>query len=130
MDRQDAIDRLLDHYEHPRNQGPLDSADVVQPGGQPDCGDQVTIYLRVDPSHSQIERITFEGQGCTVSQAAASILTEFAAGRPVDAIEQFDDNAMLDLLGREVVRTRTRCATLALTTLKAALARYRREHRS
>ena len=61
MDRQAAIDRLLDHYEHPRNQGPLDRADVVQPGGQPDCGDQVTIYLRVDPAQAQIERITRYG---------------------------------------------------------------------
>jgi nitrogen fixation NifU-like protein len=129
VDRQTAIARLLDHYEHPRNNGPLDAAAAVVEGGHADCGDRVTIYLAVDSGDETITNVTFEGQGCTISQASASILTEIAAGRPLSEIDQLDDTAMIDMLGREIVRTRTRCATLALNTLKTAIHKYRRDQR-
>ncbi len=129
MDRQAIIERLLDHYEHPRYHGPLADADVVVPGGIPDCGDQVTIYLKVDPEHEQVAALRFEGQGCSVSQAAASILAEALQGAPLAAIETLDDAAALDLVGYEVVRARPRCATLALHTLQAAVQAYRRRQR-
>ncbi|HMO58764.1 MAG TPA: iron-sulfur cluster assembly scaffold protein [Roseiflexaceae bacterium] len=125
MDRQEAIEYLLDHYQNPRNSGTLEDADVTMPGGNPGCGDVVTIYLKVDQAHDAIERVTFEGQGCTISQAAASILTELVAERPLSAIEAMDFNDMIDLLGRDVVNSRPRCATLALGTLKAAITKYR-----
>jgi nitrogen fixation NifU-like protein len=125
MDRQTAIERMLDHYQNPRNHGALDPADVAMPGGQPDCGDQVTIYLKVHAGDDTIERVTFEGRGCTVSQAAASILTELAAGRPLAEIEEMEPGAMIDILGRQVVSTRPRCATLAINTLKSAIVKYR-----
>lgn len=127
MDRQSTIEHLLDHYQNPRNHGPLDGADIVMPGGQPDCGDLVTIYLRVSADRLRIETVTFEGQGCTVSQAAASILTEYAAGLSLAEFEQADPQRMIDLLGRDVVGTRPRCATLAFNTLKAAIVKYRRD---
>jgi len=124
MDRQEAIENLLDHYERPRNQGAIDDADVILPGGNPGCGDVVTIYLKLDPEGERVERVTFEGQGCTISQAAASMLTEMVAGQPVELVDQMDFNDMIDHLGREVVSTRPRCATLALGTLKAAVTKY------
>lgn len=127
MDRQEAIEYLLDHYENPRNSGPLPDADVVMPGGNPDCGDVVTLYVKLNEAGDQIDQVTFEGQGCTISQAAASILTEMAAGKPLSEIDAMDFNDMIDELGREVVNTRPRCATLALGTLKAALARHRND---
>lgn len=126
MDRQQIIDRLLDHYEHPRHHGPLDHADIVQEGGIPDCGDQVTIYLKVDEAGERVDQLSFEGRGCTISQAAASLLAERLQGAPLTAIDELDDEQVLDLLGREVVRARPRCAGLALNTIKAALMRYRR----
>lgn len=125
MQRQEAIDYLLDHYQNPRNRGPLDQADVAMPGGNPGCGDVVTIYLKVNESGDSVERVTFEGEGCTISQAAASIVTEMVAGRPFTEIDEMDFNDMIDKLGREVVSTRPRCATLALGTLKAAITKYR-----
>lgn len=127
MDRQEAIEYLLDHYENPRNSGPLPDADVVMPGGNPGCGDVVTLYVKLNEAGDQIDQVTFEGQGCTISQAAASILTEMAAGKPLSEIDAMDFNDMIDELGREVVNTRPRCATLALGTLKAALARHRND---
>ena len=125
MDRQEAIEFLLDHYQSPRNHGAFEPVDVTMPGGNPGCGDVVTIYLKVNPAGDAIEHVTFEGTGCTISQAAASILTEMADGKPLAAIDAMDFNDMIDTLGREVVNTRPRCATLALGTLKAAIAHYR-----
>ena len=125
VDRQEAIEFLLDHYQHPRNRGATEGADVIMPGGNPGCGDIVTIYLKVDASGDQVETVTFEGEGCTISQAAASILTEMVAGKPLSDIDAMDFTDMIDHLGREVVNTRPRCATLALGTLKAAITKYR-----
>jgi nitrogen fixation NifU-like protein len=123
LDRQLIIENLQDHYENPRNYGALENADVVQAGGNPGCGDIVTIYLRVNGDDT-IERVSFEGEGCTISQAAASIVTEMVEGKTLAEIEAMDYNDLLDLLGREVVMTRVRCATLGLATLKGATKRY------
>jgi nitrogen fixation protein NifU and related proteins len=125
VDRQEAIEFLLDHYQHPRNHGALEHPDVTMPGGNPGCGDVVTIYLKVDESGDRVEQVTFDGAGCTISQAAASILTEMVEGKPLAVVDDMDFNDMIDELGREVVNTRPRCATLALGTLKAAITKYR-----
>ena len=129
MDRQEQIDFILDHYHQPRNQGTLDPADVTMPGGNPGCGDVVTIYLNVDRETNRIAQVRFEGEGCTISQAAASILLENMEGQPLTAVDALDYNDMIDELGREVVSTRPRCATLALGTLKAAVKKYRIDRR-
>jgi nitrogen fixation protein NifU and related proteins len=125
VDRQEAIEYLLDHYQNPRHHGALENPDVTMPGGNPGCGDIVTIYLKVNEAGDGVEQISFEGQGCTISQAAASILSELVQGKPLAEIDEMDFSDMIDLLGREVVNTRPRCATLALGTLKAAITKYR-----
>ena len=130
MDRQALIDRLLEHYERPRNYGLPAEADVVVDGGIPDCGDTVQIGMQVDSATETISALRFEGRGCTISQAAASLLAERLEGGPLSAVDDLDDDDVLDLLGREVVRARPRCATLALHTIKVALARYRDQQRS
>jgi nitrogen fixation NifU-like protein len=127
VDRQEMIEYLLDHYESPRNKGPLEDPDVIMPGGNPGCGDVVTIYLKVDQEAEKVERLSFEGAGCTISQAAASILSEMMSGAELNAIEELDYNDMMDTLGHEVVKSRPRCATLALGTLKAAVKKYRND---
>ena len=73
MDRQAKIDFILEHYEDPRHYGPTDPADVVMQGGNPGCGDIITIYLKSD-EHDHIRGLSFEGAGCTISQAAASMV--------------------------------------------------------
>lgn len=127
MDRQAIIDNLLEHYEQPRNYGALADADIVLPGGIPDCGDRVTIYLKVAAGGEQIGGLRFEGQGCTISLAAASMLTDLLQGASLSQAANFDEQALIDLLGREVVQSRPRCATLALGTLKAAVRAYQLE---
>ena len=128
MDRQSQIEFILDHYENPRNHGKFEGADVVSDGGNPGCGDVITIYLKVGEG-GEVEKVQFEGQGCTISQAAASLVTEMVTGKPLDEVLELDYDAIIDELGREVVMSRPRCATLALGTVKAAAASYKRgEH--
>ena len=105
----------------------MEGADVVMPGGNPGCGDVVTIYLKV--GEEKIDEVTFVGSGCTISQAAASILMEIVNDDPptLDGVLGMDYEDMVDVLGRETVSSRPRCATLALGTLKAAVKRHQRE---
>ena len=125
MDRQAYIELLLDHYENPRNSGKLEDADIVQGGGNPGCGDIVTMYLKIDDQERVVD-VSFEGEGCTISQAGASVVTEMVLGKTLSEIEDLDLNAIIDELGRDVVVSRTRCATLGLGTVKGAIAEYRR----
>jgi nitrogen fixation NifU-like protein len=122
MDRHDYVDRLLAHYEAPHHYGPLAEADVVLQGSNPDCGDVVTIYLRISEGNAQT--VQFEAEGCAISQSAASILMDRVQGKPLAEIEAIDYNDLIEELGRDVVMTRVRCATLALTTLKSAIREY------
>jgi nitrogen fixation NifU-like protein len=123
LDRQAQIEFILDHYEHPRHKGRLENADVTLTGGNPGCGDIVTIYLKA--AGDRADAITFEGSGCTISQAGASIIAEMAQGMPLAEIEQLDHEVMVETMGREVVNTRVRCATLGLGTLQAAIKELR-----
>ncbi len=124
MDRQEIVDYLLDHYQRPRYRGALEKADVIMPGGNPGCGDVITIYLKIDEAGRQIAEMIFEGHGCTVSQVAASILAETMRGALLTQAEEMNFSDMMDMLGREVVRSRPQCATLALSTLKNAIRHY------
>jgi nitrogen fixation NifU-like protein len=117
MDRQEAIEFLVDHYQHPRNRGPLPGADVHLTGGNPGCADRVEMYARVDPD-GRVSEVTFEGEGCTISMAAASYVTELVRGMTVDEVESLSFETLIDDLGREVVMARPTCATVALGTLK------------
>lgn len=126
MERQQYIEKLLTHYENPRHRGSIPDADVVLEGDNPSCGDVVTIYLKVD-GDDRIELAQFEGQGCTISQAAASILLEEVQGKTLAEIEAIDYNDLIERLGRAIVLTRVRCATLSLSTLKSAIQKYRQQ---
>lgn len=123
VNRQDYTDKFLEHYESPRNYGPLPQADVVVNGENPACGDVVTIYLKIGEGEVA-QRIQFEGQGCTISQAGTSMLLEMVQGKPLAEIKGIDYNDLLEALGKEIVLTRVRCATLGLSTLKNAIEQY------
>ena len=123
MDRETRIAWLVDHARRPRHAGPLEGADVSVPGGNPGCGDLVTLHLKADPTADRVAAMRFEGTGCILSQAAASILAERVnKQRPTfGEVLDFSYEEMMDLVGREVADSRPRCATLALGTLKAAV---------
>ena len=126
MDRQEQIEFLLDHYENPRHKAPMDGDGVVMvEGGNPGCGDIVRIYLQVNGDGQAV--VTFDGEGCTISQASASYLSEIANGKTLDELSRMDHNDLIDALGPEIVTQRTRCATLSLDTLRAAIRKRERE---
>jgi nitrogen fixation NifU-like protein len=81
------------------------------------------MYARVDEC-GHIDALSFEGEGCTISQASASMLTELAQGKTLDEIEAMSYEELIEVLGREVVNVRPRCATLGLSILKNAARDY------
>lgn len=129
MDRQEAIEFLVDHYENPRNRGPLESADVSLSGGNPGCADVITMHVRFGKD-GKAETVNWEGEGCTISRAAASYVTEMVQGMTPDEIEQLSFEDLMDQLGRELVMTRPTCATLALGTLKKGVHEYHMHQRA
>jgi nitrogen fixation NifU-like protein len=118
MDRQLFLDYILDHYHNPRRRGRIEDADVVLKGGNPGCGDVVIVYIKRDGEKLEI---SFEGEGCTVSQACASIVCEYANGKSAEEILKIDYKFLEENIGEEVLKTRFKCATLALDTLKEAI---------
>lgn len=129
MDRNEAIELLVEHYEDPQHRHKLEDPDVTMPGGNPGCGDIIVVYLKGGEDGKVLLDYSWEGEGCTISQAAASILAEMVHEEnwTLEDILNADYNDMMDNLGREVVQTRTRCATLALGTLKAAVRKFQRD---
>lgn len=129
MDRQEAIEILLDHFENPRHRHKMEDSDASMPGGNPGCGDVIMVYIKAGETTEPIVDLSWEGEGCTISQAAASILAEMIHDEKwtLQQILDLDYDDMMELLGREVVQTRTRCATLALGTLKAAVRQHQRQ---
>ncbi|MBV9281718.1 MAG: iron-sulfur cluster assembly scaffold protein [Chloroflexi bacterium] len=125
LTRQDYIENILEHHDHPRNRRVLEPADIHASGGNPDCGDIVVMFARLGED-GRIAEAAFQGEGCTISQAAASMLTEELVGRTLDDVRRMSYEDVIEEMGRDVVSTRTRCATLALTIMKNAAADYDR----
>jgi len=123
VDRATRIAWLVDHSRRPRYRGKLLDADARVPGGNPGCGDVITLYLKAKEGEDRVVAVSFEGVGCTLSQAAASILAE-RTNRLTPTFAEvlaFSYEEMLDLLGRDIASSRPQCATLALGTLKGAV---------
>ncbi len=125
FDRQGYIENLLDYYQNPRNKGRIENATVSVSGGNPGCGDVVTMYVTIE--NGIAKQIRFDGQGCTISQAGASMVAEKYEGEPIEEIEAASTDDMIDEMGREVVVSRLRCATVGIGTLKGAIRQYRQD---
>jgi nitrogen fixation NifU-like protein len=127
---------ILDHNRRPRNFRPIDEATRKQEGYNPLCGDRLTVYVKLDGN--RIADVSFEGSGCAISKASASLMTEALKGKTVEeARELFDrfhdmvtsspeiaapDLGKLSVLsGVREYPTRVKCASLAWHTLKAAV---------
>jgi nitrogen fixation protein NifU and related proteins len=126
VDRQDYIEIILDHYEHPRNKGRMEDSDVQLGGGNPGCGDLITMYLKIDDA-GRIEKASFEGEGCTISQAGGSIISEMIEGMTLEEVMALGTSTMYEEMGEDVVKSRVRCATLGLGTVQAAIEQYTRQ---
>ena len=139
-------DIILDHYRRPRHQGLLEDPDVRGEGFNPFCGDQVVLTMDLDDA-GRIGGVGFEGQGCSISQASASMLTDHLTGKTLDEAEalvrtfkgvmqgeeltpeqeeELGDVASLQGVKRFPIRIK--CALLGWTTLQDAIAEYHKAH--
>ncbi len=112
-------ENILEHYKHPRNRGTLDHPDITYEDANPLCGEHIRMDLKV--RDGRVEQVAFSGHGCSISQAAASMLCERIEGRPLEEIKQLTREDVLEMLGIELGPVRLKCALLALKTLKAGV---------
>ncbi|HET9327579.1 MAG TPA: SUF system NifU family Fe-S cluster assembly protein [Candidatus Eisenbacteria bacterium] len=112
-------ENILEHYKHPRNQGTLDHPDVSYEDANPLCGDRIRMDLKLRDGH--IDQIRFSGHGCSISQAAASMLCEAVEGKPLEEVKKIGRDDVLEMLGIELGPVRLKCGLLALKTLKAGV---------
>ena len=113
-------EEILDHYKHPRNFGRLEHPDIHVEANNPLCGDRLSMDL--DVKDGVIEDVRFQGRGCAISQASASMLTEDLIGKPLTELAGLTRQDILDNLGIEVSYARMKCALLSLGLLRLALA--------
>lgn len=112
-------ERILDHYKNPRNFGKLEKADSKIKLSNPLCGDEVEVFVKFDKD--KVKRITFEGKGCVISLASASILTEELKGKKKEEILSLDKDFMLKLLNIALSPNRLKCALLPLEAIQKAV---------
>lgn len=119
-------EHILNHYAHPRHQGHLEHPDIVADADEPSCGDQVHLELDIGPD-GKVERVAFDGEGCMISMAAASILSEHIAGCSLEELAWLTEDDMLSLVDAPVGPSRRSCALLPLQVLQSALETYVQE---
>lgn len=110
---------ILDHAQRPRNFGPLTGATHTGLGTNPSCGDSLTLFLII--RNKTVREVRFEGHGCAISQAAASMLTEKLAGLEVDQLLLLSEADIYALLQVPISSEREKCALLPLRALEHAL---------
>jgi nitrogen fixation NifU-like protein len=109
--------QILDHYKSPRNYGELEEPTYSHVGENPMCGDTIEMDVVLDDpdagDEAVVERVAFQGDGCAISQASASMLTEELRGKTVAELEAMDRDDVIDMLGVDISPMRVKCAVLA-----------------
>ena len=126
LSHDELMELIVDHYEHPRNYGELEGASITQEGGNPGCGDDITLYVDVD-SEGLIENASFKGEGCMVSMAGVSLILEKIIGKTIAEVQETPPEIISSILGKRLVTTRHNCAFLGLNTLKKAAIKWRKD---
>ncbi|MEO1527740.1 MAG: Fe-S cluster assembly sulfur transfer protein SufU [Planctomycetota bacterium] len=113
-------EHVLDHYEDPYHRGTFDAATHHNEGKNPLCGDVIQVSLRLDDDEKIVEA-WFDGEGCVISQASASMLVELIEGKTVDEAKEFTANQMLELFGPKLTPNRQKCCLLSWRVLQSAI---------
>lgn len=120
MDSNMYRERIIDLYESPLNYGMLELADFSHEEDNPLCGDVIRIDVRLN-RENRVTAVAWSGNGCVISQASASLLTEAIKGMSLDELKVFSKKQLLDLVGVPLNKTREKCALLSLKVLKAGV---------
>ncbi|MFW6017776.1 MAG: Fe-S cluster assembly sulfur transfer protein SufU [Halapricum sp.] len=105
--------QILDHYRNPRNYGEIEDPTYTHVGDNPTCGDTIEMDVVLDDDEETIEAVAFRGDGCAISQASASMLTEKLPGTSIKELQEMDRDDVIDMLGVEISPMRVKCAVLA-----------------
>ncbi|MCI0709374.1 MAG: iron-sulfur cluster assembly scaffold protein [Chloroflexi bacterium] len=112
-------ENIIDHGQHPHNWGLLEDFDMHAHDDNPLCGDQLEITIKLDVNE-RVVAVGWQGEGCTISQASASMLGDELLGKTLDEIKALSKDDILELLGIPISMTRIKCALLSLKVVKAA----------
>ena len=109
---------ILDHYKNPSNKGQLDAPTSEAEEDNPLCGDRIKVQLKI--TDGKVTKVAFDGEGCAISQAAMSMLSEKLIGMTPAEIKAMENQEIYDMLGVEISPGRVKCALLGLVTSKKA----------
>jgi len=115
------MNKIIEHFKKPKNHGKMDNPDLEGRYGNEICGDYIKIFLKIEKN--KVKDITFEGAGCSVAIASASILTEKVKGKSIDSLKNFDENKFIQEEFKELNRSRKYCASISVKALKNALSK-------
>lgn len=110
---------ILDHFKNPHNKGKIKNATLSAKESNPLCGDNLQIDILLD-KNGKITKATFDGEGCAISQASASMLTEKLIGMSLPQIKKLKKEEIYKMLGIQISPARTKCALLSLVATKKA----------
>jgi nitrogen fixation NifU-like protein len=112
---------ILEHYRNPHNKGLLEPHDLHYADSNPTCGDELSMTFVLDSAGEHIAEVAFDGRGCAISQASASILTDELRGMSLDEAREIDPKDLLEGLGVPIGPARLKCALLSYKVLQGAV---------
>ncbi len=115
-------DIILDHYHHPHNYGKIEKSDNLVKVNNPLCGDKIEMTVKFEGE--KILEIKFHGEGCVISTASASMLTDFAKNKTKEELKKLNTKFIIKMLGIDLGMTRIKCAVLPLEALHKLLKKF------
>ncbi|MDE1761835.1 MAG: SUF system NifU family Fe-S cluster assembly protein [Candidatus Micrarchaeota archaeon] len=112
-------ERLIQYYERPHNKGKISDASVHMHEENVTCGDVITIYLKIEGG--KVSDVKFEGDGCAISMASASMVTDFIKGKSIEEVEGMNVGTVMQVIGIDPGPARLHCATLSMRAIKGAV---------
>ena len=113
--------KILDHYKYPHNFGNLKDADITQTLYNSACGDKITMQVKFGKDKKTITDIRFSGEGCAISQASSSLLTDHVKGMKKETVVNLKKEVVIKLLGTSLTPSRIKCALLPLEVLQKCM---------
>ena len=121
-------ENIIDHYKHPHNHGLIEHAHIKRTENNPFCGDAVTFTINIEKD--KIKEVKFMGNGCAISQAAASILTDEIKNKNLAEVKNISMEDIVNMLGIEIGPVRTKCVVLGMVAIKEGIKEFEGKERN